>query len=142
MSQRYVRWLFIGNGSCFDVLFQFVNDHPGGADIVLQHAGTDIAEVFYDDAIHGHSKAAYEMLQDYYIGDLVAADFLPDDEGVDVEVVGAKSNSKVPYGMGTKKPFIDTSKGMLSQIFHGNFSKEFYLEQVIVFYSNFIIFIL
>ena len=43
---------------------QFLKAHPGGADSILLSAGTDCTEEF--EAIH--SKKAWKMLEDYYIG--------------------------------------------------------------------------
>ncbi|KAG2224345.1 hypothetical protein INT45_006745 [Circinella minor] len=48
----------------------FVIDHPGGRDIILEYAGTDITDVLGDESVHTHSDAAYELLDEYYIGEL------------------------------------------------------------------------
>ncbi|KAJ2906284.1 hypothetical protein MKZ38_002363 [Zalerion maritima] len=61
--------------SCF-VLFgrnvhdvsDFVNDHPGGAHLILDYAGKDITEILKDQASHTHSDTAYEVLDDSLVG--------------------------------------------------------------------------
>jgi len=48
----------------------YLKSHPGGEASILMNAGTDTTEEF--DAIH--SQKAQKLLEDYYIGDLVAGD--------------------------------------------------------------------
>lgn len=57
-------WLVI-SGKVYDVT-QFLDEHPGGFDIVLAATGKDATEDFEEI---GHSNAAREMLDKYYIGD-------------------------------------------------------------------------
>lgn len=56
-------------GKVYDVT-SFLNDHPGGDDLILQHAGKDIEEVMKDKLEHEHSDSAYNMLDEYVIGRL------------------------------------------------------------------------
>ncbi|XP_023344299.1 cytochrome b5 [Eurytemora carolleeae] len=46
---------------------QFLDEHPGGEEILLENAGTNASESFEDV---GHSSDAREMLSEYYIGDI------------------------------------------------------------------------
>eukprot|EP00996_Jenningsia_fusiforme_P005104 NODE_6009_length_615_cov_838.583039_g5606_i0.p1 GENE.NODE_6009_length_615_cov_838.583039_g5606_i0~~NODE_6009_length_615_cov_838.583039_g5606_i0.p1 ORF type:complete len:113 (+),score=30.45 NODE_6009_length_615_cov_838.583039_g5606_i0:176-514(+) len=46
---------------------KFMSEHPGGGDIILDHAGRDASNDF---EAAGHSKTAYDMLEKYYVGDL------------------------------------------------------------------------
>lgn len=46
----------------------FLADHPGGADLILQHAGKDVKEAMEDVISHAHSEAAFEVLDDHLIG--------------------------------------------------------------------------
>ncbi|KAK1698773.1 hypothetical protein QYE76_015470 [Lolium multiflorum] len=46
---------------------KYLEDHPGGADVLLEVTGKDGTEEF-DDA--GHSKDAKELMKDYFIGEL------------------------------------------------------------------------
>jgi len=54
-------------GKVYDVT-PFLNDHPGGDDLILQYAGKDIEDVMRDKNEHEHSDAAYDMLEEYLIG--------------------------------------------------------------------------
>lgn len=56
-------------GKVYDVT-GFLNDHPGGDDLILQHAGKDIEEAMKDKLEHEHSDSAYDMLEELSIGRL------------------------------------------------------------------------
>ena len=45
---------------------KYLDDHPGGAEVMLDVAGQN-ADEFFEDI--GHSKEAREELKKYYIGD-------------------------------------------------------------------------
>ncbi|KAI7186186.1 fatty acid hydroxylase, partial [Hortaea werneckii] len=47
---------------------EFLEDHPGGADLILQYAGKDVKEAMEDPISHAHSEAAWEMLDEYLVG--------------------------------------------------------------------------
>lgn len=49
----------------------FLNEHPGGEEVLLDHKGTDGSEDF-DDV--GHSKDAVELMKTYEIGVLVESE--------------------------------------------------------------------
>ena len=49
----------------------FVQRHPGGADILVEHAGGCVSDVMSSSDPHQHSNAAYQILNKYYIGDLI-----------------------------------------------------------------------
>ena len=59
-------WITLA-GKVYDVT-QFLQDHPGGDDLIVQHAGNDVEEVMMNKNEHEHSEAAYEMLQEYMVG--------------------------------------------------------------------------
>lgn len=46
----------------------FLEDHPGGGDLILQYAGQDVREAMEDEVSHAHSEAAFEVLDDHLIG--------------------------------------------------------------------------
>lgn len=56
----------------FDVT-DFIEDHPGGGDLILQYAGKDVEEIMQDELSHYHTEAAYEILEESLIG-FVATD--------------------------------------------------------------------
>mmetsp|Transcript_115298 Transcript_115298/g.162105 ORF Transcript_115298/g.162105 Transcript_115298/m.162105 type:complete len:130 (+) Transcript_115298:55-444(+) len=58
-------WLAI-DGSVYDIT-AFLDQHPGGEEVVLETAGTDASGAF-DDV--GHSSDARDMLKKYKIGEL------------------------------------------------------------------------
>lgn len=58
---------FVVNNKVYDGT-PFLKDHPGGSDSIILVSGGDATEDF--DAIH--SKKAWKMLEEYYIGDLIA----------------------------------------------------------------------
>ncbi|XP_074769653.1 cytochrome b5 type B isoform X2 [Athene noctua] len=58
-------WLVI-HGRVYDVT-RFLEEHPGGEEVLLEQAGRDATECFEDV---GHSMDAREMLKQYYIGEI------------------------------------------------------------------------
>ncbi|XP_062032769.1 cytochrome b5 type B isoform X2 [Lepus europaeus] len=65
-------WLVI-HGRVYDIT-RFLNEHPGGEEVLLEQAGADASESFEDV---GHSSDAREMLKQYYIGDVHPSDLKP-----------------------------------------------------------------
>jgi cytochrome b involved in lipid metabolism len=59
-------WIAI-HGTVYDVT-PFLYEHPGGDDILVEHAGKDASKEF--DSI-GHSSVAKKMLMKYAVGKLV-----------------------------------------------------------------------
>ncbi|KZP15956.1 oxidoreductase, partial [Athelia psychrophila] len=119
-------WVSRG-GKVFDVS-AFLNDHPGGDDLILKYAGQNIEDAMHDKDEHVHSDSAYDMLEEYAIGRLgceativdenweATDDFHPDD-----------TNSEEDF---TKHEFLDLRKPLLMQLLFANFSKSYYLQQV------------
>ncbi|KAL2802477.1 hypothetical protein BJX63DRAFT_113657 [Aspergillus granulosus] len=116
----------------------FVEDHPGGGDLILEYAGKDVAEILRDPVSHNHSEAAYEILEENLVGYIESE-------------TGAKGANGVPRpvyastGMSTEEDlsidtdynkdyqthkFLDLNKPLLMQLWNSGFSKEFYLEQI------------
>ncbi|XP_025192543.1 cytochrome b5 isoform X2 [Melanaphis sacchari] len=62
-------WIVI-NDCVYDVT-EFLNDHPGGEEVLLEQAGKDATEEFEDV---GHSSDAREVMQKYKIGELIEED--------------------------------------------------------------------
>uniref|UniRef100_A0A8D0GKI2 Cytochrome b5 type B n=1 Tax=Sphenodon punctatus TaxID=8508 RepID=A0A8D0GKI2_SPHPU len=58
-------WLVIRE-RVYDVT-RFVEEHPGGEEVLLEQAGADATESFEDV---GHSTDAQEMLKQYFIGEV------------------------------------------------------------------------
>ncbi|KAM6548321.1 hypothetical protein CsatB_019997 [Cannabis sativa] len=53
-------------------LSSYLDEHPGGDDVVLAATGKDATEDFEDA---GHSKTAKELMQSFFIGELDTSDF-------------------------------------------------------------------
>ncbi|KAI9027167.1 hypothetical protein CLU79DRAFT_740580 [Phycomyces nitens] len=137
----------IHNDKVYDVT-EFVNDHPGGDDLILDYAGKDITAIMKDVIEHAHSDAAYEILDEYMIGSL--DDHPPTSKDIDrdalhrqrmkllEEEVESKTYVKEDFkpletDMATdikKNNFLDLRKALIPQLYRARFTKEFYLEQV------------
>ncbi|KAI1706399.1 cytochrome b5-like heme/Steroid binding domain-containing protein [Ditylenchus destructor] len=59
-------WIIIGN-KVYDVT-QFLDEHPGGCEVLLEKAGEDRTEAFEDI---GHSTDAREMKEQFLVGEIV-----------------------------------------------------------------------
>ncbi|TYJ51708.1 hypothetical protein B9479_007712 [Cryptococcus floricola] len=115
------------SGKVYD-LTEFLPDHPGGDDIILAYAGQDIGKVMGDEDIHVHSRAAYEMLEEFQVGELgggekiVSEDWVPD-ENFHPDATDCLSD----YNL---NKFIDLEKPLLMQVWNAPWTKEYYLAQV------------
>uniref|UniRef100_A0A1Y1N3C9 Cytochrome b5 heme-binding domain-containing protein n=1 Tax=Photinus pyralis TaxID=7054 RepID=A0A1Y1N3C9_PHOPY len=58
-------WISV-HGKVYDVT-KYLQDHPGGADVLAEAAGTDATHEF-DNA--GHSEDAWDIMQPYLVGNL------------------------------------------------------------------------
>merc|ERR1712137_384831 len=56
-------WISI-HGRVYDIT-KFLEEHPGGEEVLLEQAGNDSTESFEDV---GHSTDARELMRDYFIG--------------------------------------------------------------------------
>jgi 4-hydroxysphinganine ceramide fatty acyl 2-hydroxylase len=146
----------------------FLDSHPGGADLVLEYAGKDITAILKDESSHAHSDAAYEVLSDSLVGFLVSSPTTTTNSNSSNSKpnnTNANGNSKPPIledgleavqdangnwvhprtGMSCEEDltkdtdiasdykthkFLDLSRPLFPQVWFGNFSKEFYLDQV------------
>ena len=61
-------WVII-NGKVYNVS-SYIDEHPGGEEVILDVAGSDATEAF-DDI--GHSDEAHEILEKLYLGNLKGA---------------------------------------------------------------------
>ncbi|TFK41614.1 fatty acid-2 hydroxylase [Crucibulum laeve] len=114
-------------GKVYDVS-KFLDDHPGGDDLILQYAGKDIDTAMDDADEHQHSDSAYDMLEEYTIGRLGSAEAVVSDDW-------EATDDFVPDDTDTikdfeKSQFLDLNKPLLRQLWDANFSKSYYLQQV------------
>ncbi|KAJ5204835.1 uncharacterized protein N7498_005714 [Penicillium cinerascens] len=124
----------------------FVEDHPGGGDLILDYAGKDVTEIMVDEISHEHTEAAYEILLDYHVGFLSSdASGKPNDsaanagegegEGVVYQTTGMSREEDLSVETDFSQDFkthkfLDLSKPLFPQLWYSTFSKEFYLEQI------------
>ncbi|XP_006780189.1 cytochrome b5 isoform X2 [Neolamprologus brichardi] len=83
-------WLII-HDKVYDIS-RFLEEHPGGEEVLLEQAGADATESFEDV---GHSLDAREMLQQYYIGELHGDD-RKKDTAKKAEVAKSEESSSWP----------------------------------------------
>ncbi|CAB4025554.1 cytochrome b5 [Paramuricea clavata] len=62
-------WIAINN-HVYDIT-KFLDEHPGGEEVLLDQAGQRATEAFEDV---GHSNEARELMKDYHIGELAKDD--------------------------------------------------------------------
>ncbi|GAB1197259.1 hypothetical protein APSETT444_006552 [Aspergillus pseudonomiae] len=66
-------WIIV-HGKVFDIT-NYLQDHPGGAEVLIDTAGTDATEAFEDV---GHSEDSVEIMQEFLIGTLKdAKEYVP-----------------------------------------------------------------
>eukprot|EP00892_Ulva_mutabilis_P002035 jgi/Ulvmu1/11832/UM080_0043.1 len=65
-------WLAI-HGKIYDIT-NYLVDHPGGDDVMLEHAGKDATEDF---EYYGHSDKAREHMKEFEVGDYEGGDPAP-----------------------------------------------------------------
>lgn len=130
----------------------FVDDHPGGGDLVLEYGGKDVEDILKDGGSHAHSEAAYDVLDDSLVGFMTKEKTMNGNGTANGTANGhAEPNStEQPYvhprtGMSCeedlsrdtdvaqdfkKHRFLDLSRPLFPQVWYGGFSREFYLDQV------------
>ncbi|KAF7340261.1 Ceramide very long chain fatty acid hydroxylase [Mycena venus] len=109
---------------------RFINDHPGGDDIILKYAGKNVDGVMAgkEGESHEHSDAAYEMLDEYQIGRLGTEEsIVRDDWEAPDDFHPEETDSAADF---SKNQFLDLSKPLIRQVWEGNFSKSYYLQQI------------
>ncbi len=133
-------------GSVYDVT-PFLPDHPGGDDILMEWAGKDVGLIMGDETSHVHSRSAYDMMEDYKVGELggderivsegeselelVTLVLLFADQGVDwVPNEHFHPDETDALADFNRNKFLDLSKPLLAQVWRANFTKEYYLSQV------------
>jgi 4-hydroxysphinganine ceramide fatty acyl 2-hydroxylase len=70
-------YVTVGN-KVYDVT-DFLSDHPGGADLILEHIrdeGHDVEAIMQDEVSHTHTEAAYEILEEHLIGFVAKEDVM------------------------------------------------------------------
>ncbi|KAI9877316.1 MAG: fatty acid alpha-hydroxylase, partial [Pleopsidium flavum] len=72
-SRNTAKSCYVTIGTNVYDITSFLDDHPGGGDLILEYGGKDVTEIMKDEISHGHSEAAYEILDEHLVG-FVATD--------------------------------------------------------------------
>ena len=59
-------WVIV-KGSVYNVT-KFLENHPGGPNLILAQGGSDITNLLNNGSVHQHSLSAYYLLEQYKIG--------------------------------------------------------------------------
>ncbi|GME96253.1 unnamed protein product [Ambrosiozyma monospora] len=141
------------NRKIYDVT-PFLEEHPAGPELILEYGGKDITKILADPISHTHSEAAYEMLDDgMLVGYLatpeeeeellskhkdITVKFEYDEEGMHTEDI--TEFGEIPEDLDhiktdhrddfVKHKFLDLDKPLIMQVLRGNFTREFYIDQI------------
>lgn len=163
-SHNVSKSCYVTRGSNVYDVTSFLDDHPGGGDLILEYGGKDVEQIMNDGISHVHSEAAMEVLDDLLCGfkadefslkdatpNKPAGTSLPTSNGV---VKKQQNGAPLENGVSLVSPrtgmssaadlsvptdasedykahkFLNLDKPLLMQVWHGGFSKDFYLEQV------------
>ncbi|AOW07090.1 hypothetical protein LXG23DRAFT_35421 [Yarrowia lipolytica] len=131
-------YVTVDNLKVYDVS-SFLEEHPGGGDLIVDFAGKDVTEIMGDLVSHEHSEAAYEMLDELYLVGILAtpeqeAKLLTRENRHDFKL---EKNAEDELTVTTDftrdyktNQFLDLNKPLLMQVLRAKWTKEFYLEQV------------
>lgn len=107
---------------------RFLEDHPGGDELITQYAGKDVEQVMEDPIEHSHSDSAYSVLNEYQVGRIVPGEAItnPEFEYED----GWEPTDTDERSDWEKNQFLDLDRPLIMQVWNSEFSKSFYLQQV------------
>lgn len=124
----------------------FLEDHPGGAELITDLANQDVSLVMDDPALHQHSESAYVVIQEYLIGQLLpemkgeAAEFRADMDIASGNLELSNESERLLYEAlhevtdidkdYADNKFIDLNKPMLWQVMTAHWTRDFYITQV------------
>ena len=67
-SRNTAKSCYVTLGTNVYDITSFLDDHPGGGDLILEYGGKDVTAIMEDEISHGHSEAAYEILEEHLVG--------------------------------------------------------------------------
>jgi 4-hydroxysphinganine ceramide fatty acyl 2-hydroxylase len=146
-SHKSSKSCYVSIGSKVFDITDFVDDHPGGGNLILEYGGRDVGEILKDEVSHTHTEAAYEILDDYLVGFVVQSKSATTDGSAQPNgtAVGDDTFVHPRTGMSCaedlskdtdvvsdykKHKFLDLNRPLIPQVWCGGFSREFYLDQV------------
>lgn len=146
-------WVTLYNRKVYDVT-AFLEEHPAGADIILEYAGKDITKILADEESHVHSESAYEMLDDdMLVGYLATPEeekkllakhkdmrVKPEYDADGLRVADLTEFGEIPEDLlhlktdhsedYKKHKFLDLEKPLIMQVLFSNWTREFYIDQI------------
>lgn len=125
-------WVTLKNRKVYDVT-DFLEQHPGGGEIVAEYKGQDITKIMNDLDVHQHSAASYDIMNDNYLVGYLATEHEVDklltnpDHIVEVEIededLEGHHGGSNPYSEGT---FVDKLPEAEAQLrIATNYDKDF-----------------
>lgn len=109
-------------GKVLDVT-HFLTDHPGGEEFILKHAGRDVEGAMNDVTEHVHSESAYDMLDEFLIGRLGAAESIVNDDWVATDDFTPEDTDRAADY--EKNQFLDLRRPLMRQMWNCNFRHVF-----------------
>ena len=67
-SHKSTKSCYVPIGTKVYNVTDFLDDHPGGGELILEYGGKDVEQIMKDELSHSHSEAAYDVLDDSLIG--------------------------------------------------------------------------
>ena len=147
-------WVTLYSRKIYNVT-NFLDEHPGGWEIIIPYAGKDVTAIMNDASLHAHSDSAFEMLDEemlvgYMANEKEEKQLLHNKNQTPVEVTLTgemkgvdmqEFHERVPpaevlsiqtdFEYDRKRSnFLDLRKALLPQMLTAKFGKEFYLDQV------------
>ena len=89
-SRNTSKSCFVTIGTKVYDITSFLDDHPGGGDLILEYGGKDVTDIMVDEISHFHSEAAYEILDEHLIG------FVANEKVMDAVTKSNRPDSIVP----------------------------------------------
>lgn len=142
-------WVYMSSTDRVYDVTDFLEDHPGGGELITKYGGRDVKDIMADQVSHDHSESAYEVLEDCCIGVLTSGSAVMSEQKDGTVMTLEESDEKrrvyeltglscaedlskeTDYTADHKThKFIDLNRPMLMQVWNSGFKKEFYLEQV------------
>lgn len=146
-------WVTLFNRKVYDVT-TFLDEHPAGSELILDHAGKDITKILADATSHIHSESAYEMLDDgMFIGYLATEEeekelllkhkdikVKPEYDSDGLRVADLTEFGEIPDDLihlktdhsedFAKHKFLDLDKPLIMQVLRSNWTRDFYIDQI------------